>query len=159
MDYYVASYEGDWVAHHGVKGQKWGVRRFQNPDGTLTDKGRARIKKLQNKEARYNAKADKISAKANKRRYKVRRKAEKAKTEWQNLENADTDRLLKEFYKVPKKERDENDELNIKMLKDFKKHPEEWRNFDLGELKEFARIENDPKNREARNRQQMAKWH
>lgn len=70
MDYYAASYEGDWVAHHGILGQKWGVRRFQNPDGTLTDKGRARVKKLQNKEARYNAKADKISAKANKRRYK-----------------------------------------------------------------------------------------
>ena len=23
--------------HYGVKGQKWGVRRFQNEDGTLTD--------------------------------------------------------------------------------------------------------------------------
>jgi len=28
--------------HHGVKGQKWGVRRFQNPDGTLTAAGRKR---------------------------------------------------------------------------------------------------------------------
>ena len=25
--------------HHGIKGQKWGVRRFQNADGTLTDAG------------------------------------------------------------------------------------------------------------------------
>lgn len=25
------------ICHHGIKGQKWGVRRFQNPDGTLTD--------------------------------------------------------------------------------------------------------------------------
>lgn len=25
--------------HHGIKGQKWGVRRFQNPDGTRTKAG------------------------------------------------------------------------------------------------------------------------
>lgn len=28
--------------HHGVKGQKWGVRRYQNKDGTLTKEGRER---------------------------------------------------------------------------------------------------------------------
>ena len=28
--------------HHGIKGQKWGVRRFQNPDGSYTDAGRKR---------------------------------------------------------------------------------------------------------------------
>lgn len=31
-----------YLAHHGVKGQKWGVRRFQNKDGTLTKEGRSR---------------------------------------------------------------------------------------------------------------------
>lgn len=30
----------NYLAHHGTKGQKWGVRRFQNADGTLTDEGR-----------------------------------------------------------------------------------------------------------------------
>ena len=28
--------------HHGIKGQKWGVRRFQNADGSLTNAGRSR---------------------------------------------------------------------------------------------------------------------
>ena len=28
--------------HHGVKGQKWGVRRYQNKDGSLTDAGKNR---------------------------------------------------------------------------------------------------------------------
>lgn len=28
--------------HHGVKGQKWGIRRYQNPDGTWTNAGKQR---------------------------------------------------------------------------------------------------------------------
>lgn len=30
------------IYHHGIKGQKWGVRRYQNPDGTLTAEGKKR---------------------------------------------------------------------------------------------------------------------
>lgn len=30
--------------HHGVKGQRWGVRRYQNKDGTLTATGRKHLK-------------------------------------------------------------------------------------------------------------------
>lgn len=30
------------LVHHGIKGQRWGVRRFQRRDGTLTPAGRKR---------------------------------------------------------------------------------------------------------------------
>lgn len=46
-------YYSDELYHHGIKGQKWGVRRFQNADGSLTDAGRKRV-------AKYQRKADKI---------------------------------------------------------------------------------------------------
>lgn len=32
----------NYLAHHGVKGQKWGVRRYQNLDGSLTAAGKER---------------------------------------------------------------------------------------------------------------------
>lgn len=34
--------------HHGVKGQKWGVRRYQNSDGTHTELGRKRDRRRGN---------------------------------------------------------------------------------------------------------------
>lgn len=33
----------NYLYHHGIKGQKWGVRRYQNIDGSLTKLGRSRI--------------------------------------------------------------------------------------------------------------------
>lgn len=31
-----------WLAHHGIPGMKWGIRRFQNSDGTYTEAGKKR---------------------------------------------------------------------------------------------------------------------
>lgn len=36
---------GGELYHHGIKGQKWGIRRYQNSDGSLTDAGKKRAKK------------------------------------------------------------------------------------------------------------------
>lgn len=41
---YVIHKEGneDYLEHYGIKGQKWGVRRFENADGALTEEGKKR---------------------------------------------------------------------------------------------------------------------
>lgn len=38
------------IFHYGVKGQKWGVRRYQNKDGTLTSAGKKRYRGSSNKQ-------------------------------------------------------------------------------------------------------------
>ncbi len=46
-----------YLEHHGIKGQKWGVRRYQNEDGSLTAAGRRKekrdIKKAIKKETNF----------------------------------------------------------------------------------------------------------
>lgn len=49
MNYYVLPNE---LYHHGIKGQRWGIRRFQNPDGTLTEAGKRRYGTIENFNAR-----------------------------------------------------------------------------------------------------------
>ena len=42
-----------YLVHHGILGQKWGVRRYQNPDGTLTAAGRRHIRQVEKKDAKW----------------------------------------------------------------------------------------------------------
>jgi len=39
MNTWTCARQGE-LYHHGIKGQKWGVRRFQNKDGSLTPAGK-----------------------------------------------------------------------------------------------------------------------
>lgn len=41
------------LAHHGILGMKWGVRRYQNRDGTLTAAGKKRAEQYTNNGTNY----------------------------------------------------------------------------------------------------------
>lgn len=42
-------YYDDYLQHHGIKGMKWGVRRYQNYDGSYTRKGLQNYKESERK--------------------------------------------------------------------------------------------------------------
>ena len=51
--------------HHGIMGMKWGIRRYQNPDGSLTIAGKIRYGNKNRLEASVNKKAAKLQRKYN----------------------------------------------------------------------------------------------
>ena len=81
----------DELTHFGIEGMKWGVRRYQNADGSLTAEGKARLKsfkstetadiksKLKDKTTKYNEKIKSTDDAEKKETYK--NKIEKAKTQ------------------------------------------------------------------------------
>lgn len=63
----------EYLIHYGVKGQRWGVRRYQNADGTLTAAGKARLGDYKKKEytrlnKKYDKKISRLEGKIKKRR-------------------------------------------------------------------------------------------
>lgn len=99
MNYYIAQDRfGNYdLVHHGIKGQKWGVRRYQNEDGSWTSEGRKRysdtIKGL-NRLDRDIAKSKYQKAKANVKLSKALRKGKLDKIEKYKKITKDLDRAI-----------------------------------------------------------------
>ena len=82
MEYYRYCYSTE-LYHHGIKGMKWGVRRFQREDGSRTSLGLRREQRLNERADKAQLKADNANTrfgrvryglKANRLRYKADRK-------------------------------------------------------------------------------------
>lgn len=78
MIYYVGvvPYNSNYLEHHGILGMKWGIRRYQNKDGTLTEAGKQRYQKLRDNveaEKKYRDSAGKTTS-ANARVARAERK-------------------------------------------------------------------------------------
>ena len=74
----------DELAHHGVRGMKWGVRRFQNKDGSLTKAGKRRYE-------------SQLNAMKEKERVLKRTKANKNKIDKLNAKKAELEAMEKEL--------------------------------------------------------------
>lgn len=91
---YTNTYE---LYHYGILGQKWGVRRYQNEDGSLTKAGKNRQSKRDKRASKYIAKADRIQKdidklqSKNKQSKHIQRKIEKLEQhKEENLKDAET---------------------------------------------------------------------
>lgn len=112
----------DEIKHHGIKGQKWGVRRYQNEDGSLTAKGKQRYGTKENFEKQYPEDV-KRNVKTTKKAVGVAEKAvtakqqnrERAKEERKREIKADREKQIREeAYKMSDKElRDVVNRLNM----------------------------------------------
>lgn len=96
--------------HHGVKGMKWGVRKYQNSDGTLTDIGKNKVSKEYRK---YLNKASKDINKGYSKRYR------KAYNEAANeMNNGKAEQYNKEYDKKLGKRATNHDYVNDKSYLD-----------------------------------------
>lgn len=122
--------------HHGILGQKWGIRRYQNADGSLTAAGRKRIQKEQTKalisEIKSNNKAErkkisaqgKIDAKIAKANAKAQAKIEKEEAKANARINKNIEKVKPKSTSKSDKEKDKDvdkkdKETKTKSIKDM----------------------------------------
>lgn len=86
----------DELYHHGIRGQKWGIRKYQNPDGTLTEEGKARYGEGGTASGRQRARfLNKLDRKMALNRVKMDQAHKESKREKLRIYNSNTKELVK----------------------------------------------------------------
>lgn len=110
--YTISGLKNNDLCHHGIKGQKWYLRRYQNPDGSLTPAGKKRYAKdkarAENKELRRN---EKTLKKLERTESKLQKKELKAQIKSELEEKALLDKKQKIFNSGDSKKMYENRHL------------------------------------------------
>jgi len=105
-------YVDSFFAHHGIKGQKWGIRRFQNEDGTLTEEGLKRYGHDYDKKGRLKRSAKKDDEKLIKDMRKVYDLHRKSRVASMKASNRLVD-MVKEDQKAGKHITDTSDDKKL----------------------------------------------
>ncbi len=87
-EYYLT--KQDYLEHHGILGQKWGIRRYQNPDGSLTPEGKIRYAELRGEYDNYVKKAKDIQSEIDKETQKHGTKIAKLENKAAKLRKKET---------------------------------------------------------------------
>lgn len=127
MEYYVKRKSNNFLEHHGIKGQKWGIRRYQFPDGSLTPEGRERYgynyetgeynKKLYMEDQdRQKAKEYSKIESEQRKKEKAQEKKEKAQEKKEKRAEQEAKRTEKENKKAAKKVEELRRQNALKML-------------------------------------------
>lgn len=102
-NYYGVCDLGDSLEHHGILGQKWGVRRYQNKDGTLTAAGKRRYKQIDDQYNKdLNEKLDPISRKIDDRISELLKNDKKLQRESKNWTSGDGTEYVDAIYEYTK---------------------------------------------------------
>lgn len=114
----------EYIEHHGILGQRWGVRRFQNADGTLTEAGKKRYgKKLVDTYSKLEKEYDKLNGfnlNSSPRYKKTSKEAEELRKE---ILSSSKD-VMKVLDKAKKLDQDEDFDKIYDLRNDFKKAAE-----------------------------------
>ena len=111
-----------YLAHHGILGQKWGVRRYQNKDGTWTEAGKWRYGK-----AMQNASYDMLETNKYKKAINDLDKAYKEVADYYKLSEKERDKYIRkasdnaydEYVKRGDKKLDELADLDVPTREDY----------------------------------------